>query len=666
YIMANSQVVEFFEDRKIYCAFVGDDRGDRLHVITEQNRELNLPRKRLIHITPWTGSGNLSRLELVEHLKAIGQRRESIKREINLQEIWELLVNEAEGFPLAELARSWFGDAVTADQSAALGRALFEDRFYFKFKGSLWQPHPPEVVEHLKEQYRRELARRQERQAAATWLQAAWEGREITDPSWRQKLVDILRDMAVSGTTSQHYELGKEYLEEAKLNKPDIPFKLLVKMGVFSPDENLDLYRYEAPQEFSPEVQAAALRLSVASQREDPYAPFRLDLVGLDIFTIDGERTRDFDDALSLEQTAEGWRLGVHITDVATHLQPGNLLDQAALERGTSLYLPERRIPMLPETLSENAFSLLAQEERLAVSFLVNLSPAGEILDYRIAPSLIRVGQRLTYYEVDLRIRQEERWATLHRLAARLRERRLRHGGVHLHFPEVMISVDPQGEVRVEIEDMETPSHEIVSEAMILANFLGASFLATHGLPALYRTQAPPREDLVPVGEGRSLLQLWQNRRRLSRVLLEVEPQPHWGLGLAVYTTLSSPIRRYLDIVSQRQLLAALCQQPLPYSREALEELLTVLEPALRRAALLKAKRSRYWLLKYLSQRLGQKMPALVLEQHPNRYRLLLPDLLLETEMPAPSGRQFHPGETILVRVDRAIPMDDVLKVSLA
>lgn len=663
--MANSQVVEFFEDRRIYCAFVGDDRGDRLHVITEQNRELNLPRKRLIHITPWTGGGNLSRLELVEHLKAIGQRRESIKREINLQEIWELLVNEAEGFPLAELARSWFGNAVTADQSAALGRALFEDRFYFKFKGSLWQPHPPEVVEHLKEQYQRELARRQERQAAAAWLQAAWEGQEITDPVWRQRLVTILRDMAVFGSAGQHYELGKEYLEEAKFSKPDAPFKLLLKMGVFSPDENLDLYRYEAPQEFSPEVQEEALRLSAAPRQEDPYASFRLDLTELDTFTIDGERTRDFDDALSLEQTAAGWRLGVHITDVATHLQPGDLLDQAALERGTSLYLPERRIPMLPETLSENAFSLLAQEPRLAVSFLVNLSPEGEILDYRIAPSLIRVHQRLTYYEVDLRIKQEERWAALHRLAVRLRERRLRHGGVHLQFPEVMIYIDPQGEVRVEIEDTETPSHEIVSEAMILANFLGASFLANHGLPALYRTQAPPREDLA-AGEGRSLLHLWQNRRRLSRVLLEAEPQPHWGLGLPVYTTLSSPIRRYLDIVSQRQLLAALCNQPLPYSRESLEDLLTVLEPALRRAAVLKSKRSRYWLLKYLSQRLGQKMAALVLEQHPNRYRLLLPELLLETEMPASSGRQFHPGETILVRLDRAIPLDDILKVSLA
>ena len=472
--------------------------------------------------------------------------------------------------------------------------------------------------------------------------------------------------MAIFGAAGERYELGREYLEEAKLYKSETPFKLLLKLGVFIPDENLDLYRYEAPREFSQEVQEDAAQIGASlSQRHAAAAADRVDLTDLETFTIDGERTRDFDDALSLEKTLQGWRLGVHITDVASYLEPGSLLDQSALERGTSLYLPERRIPMLPETLSENALSLLAQEPRLAVSFLVTLTEDAEILGFTIVPSVIRIHQRLTYHEVDLYLDQEERFQHLHRLTSKLRERRLSHGGVQLQFPDVFIYTDMQGEVRVEIEDTETPSHQIVSEAMILANSLGARYLSENQLPALYRSQAPPREELGIV-EGKSLFQIWQNRRRLSRVLLEPEAQPHWGLGLPMYTTLSSPIRRYLDIIIQRQLLAGLSQQPAPYTRTNLEELLKTLEPALRRAAILKSRRLRYWLLKYLSQRQGQKMQALILEHYPNRYRLLLPDILLETEMPSPSGRRFHPGETILIRLDRAIPHEDILKVSLA
>ncbi|WP_449245537.1 ribonuclease catalytic domain-containing protein [Desulfobacca acetoxidans] len=663
--MENYQIVEFFEERKIYCAFVADDRGERLHVVTEHNREVNLPRKRVIHAAPWSAGASLSRHELVERLRAVGARRETLKQDINLFELWELLVNETEGLSAADLARTWYGDGVTSDQIAALGRALYEDRFYFKFKGNVWSPHPPEVVEGLQEQHRREEERRQELKTAAGWLRAAWESGNITDPHWRERLLTVLQNMAVHGATHEDYELGKAYLEEAKLFKPDAPFKLLVKLGVFSPDENLDLHRYETPQDFPAEIQEAALALCQKTAYPDPFAPWRVDLTGLQLFTIDGERTRDFDDALSLEKIPEGWRLGVHITDVSTYIPLGTPLDQAALERGTSLYLPDRRIPMLPEALSENTLSLLAQHPRRAVSFLVNLTAEGEIKNYSILLSMVQVSKRFTYHEVDYLLAQNERLAALHRLTACLRERRLSQGGVQLQFPDVTILTDASGEVRVEIEDTETPSHELVSEAMILANYLGAQYLAERKVPVLYRSQAPPREELEKVETG-SLFQLWQNRRRLSRVLLDLEPQPHWGLGLPVYTTISSPIRRYLDLIIHRQLFAALCNQPTPYTREALEGLLTLLEPTLRRAALLKTRRLRYWLLKFLSQHVGQKFSALILEKHPNRYRLLFLDILLESEMPAPSGHQFQPGETIFARIDRVVPQEDVLKVSLA
>ena len=143
-------------------------------------------------------------------------------------------------------------------------------------------------------------------------------------------------------------------------------------------------------------------------------------------------------------------------------------------------------------------------------------------------------------------------------------------------------------------------------------------------------------------------------------------PKPHWGLGLPQYTLASSPIRRYLDLVSHRQILAALSDTPLPYSRPDLEKILMTIEPAMRRGGLLKARRLRYWLLKYLAGRAGEKMEALVLEALPHRYRLMFPQLLLEVFLPAPASLRLTPGDNLMVRLERVLPRDDQVKLSLA
>jgi exoribonuclease-2 len=388
-------------------------------------------------------------------------------------------------------------------------------------------------------------------------------------------------------------------------------------------------------------------------------------LTGLSLLTIDGERTRDFDDALSLEEVPEGWRLGIHISDVAALIHPESPLDLEARERGTSIYLPEHRLPMFPEEISEDLLSLLAHQERLALSFLVTLDSQGEIRDWNIFPSRIKVQQRLTYHEVESLLAQDQKLAAISHLTRRLKERRLAQGGYELRLPEVWVTFSPQGELQVSVEDQETESRQLVAEAMVLANSLAAKLLTEQGTPAIYRVQPEPREPVRREGD-RSLLELWRNRRRLSRVVMDLEPQPHWGLGLPSYTLATSPIRRYLDLVIHRQLLAVASGTAPAYDREALAQMVTAIEPAMRRAALLKARRLRYWLLKYLAARVGQTREALVLESLPHRYRLMFPDLLLELFLQAPPGLKLTPGDTIRVRLHKVSPREDQIKVSLA
>ena len=661
--MEPGDIVEFFEDKRIFCGVVLELKGERLHVLTQNSREMTLTPKRVLQVGPRLPVDTLSRQELLRHLEDTARKREELKEAINLEDLWELLASEDQALSVAEMADLWFGQ-MTPDQVAATGRSLREDRFLFKQKDGLIIPNPPDVVEQLKEQHFRELERQQELEVIAVWLEKVWEGQAAAAGPWKDRVVELLRRMAVWGAEAPDYAQGKAYLDKARLNPVEAPFRLLVRLGVFQEDEDLDLHRLEVPLEFSPEALVLARQLAQA-RSPDRYAARRQDLTHLEIMTIDGERTRDFDDALSLEEVPDGWRLGIHIADVSAQVTPQTSLDLEAQERGTSIYLPERRLPMLPEELSEDTVSLLTHQERLALSFLVTLGADAEIKDWVIVPSLITVQRRLTYHEVDGLLAQEQHLASLSRLTRRLKERRLARGGYELKLPEVWVTFTPQGEIQVVVESQETASRQMVAEAMVLANSLAAQFLADQGIAAIYRGQPEPREPIKPAPD-KSLLELWQDRRRLSRVVMDLSPSPHWGLGLPCYTFATSPIRRYLDLVIHRQLLAAVSGQPPAYGPKELEQVLSIIEPAMRRAGQLKTRRLRYWLLKHLSARVGQKLEALVLESLPHRYRIMLPDILLELFMAAPATVKLFPGDTVLVRLDRVVPREDQIKVSLA
>lgn len=662
--MDSGSIVEFFEEKRLLCGVVLELKGERLHVLTQNGRELTLSPKRLLHAGPTLPLARLNRQELLKRLEETAETRESLKVAINLGELWELLVQEEHPSTTAELAELWFGSA-SPDEVAAAGRCLREDRFLFKQKDDQVIPNPPDLVAQLKEQQERELARRREMEEIGAWLQAVWEGREIAaQPPWRDRVVALLRQMAVSGAEAPDYLQGKAYLDKARLNSGDVPFRLLVRLGVFHEDEDLDLYRLQVPLEFAPEALTQVLQLS-GETPPDPYAARRRDLTGLEVITIDGERTRDYDDALSLEEVPEGWRLGIHISDVSAMVFPDSPLDREAKERATSIYLPERRLPMLPEEISEDALSLLAQQERRALSFMVTLSSEAEVLAWTIEPSLIKVSRRLTYHEVDALLGQDQTLTVLARLSEKLKQDRLAQGGYELKLPEVWVMFGPQGELQVTVEDQEAPSRQLVAEAMVLANSLAAGFLVERAVPAIYRSQPEPREP-IHRDEPKSLLELWQDRRRLSRVVMDLEPLPHWGLGLGCYTLATSPIRRYLDLLTHRQILAAVSETPPPYRQEDLEQILPIMTTAMRRAGQLKARRLRYWLLKFLAGRLGQKKEALVLEAMPHRYRLIFPDMLLELFLSAPAGLRLSPGDNILVRLDKVFPREDQIKVSLA
>ena len=318
---------------------------------------------------------------------------------------------------------------------------------------------------------------------------------------------------------------------------------------------------------------------------------------------------------------------------------------------------------MLPPVLAEDGCSLRADHVRPAISLLVTLDERLEIADRRIVASLIRVGEQLTYHDVNLMVDQRRDLAQLQRIAVHFRQRRIEAGAVQINVPEVVPALNGNGQVVVHRLNRESPARLIVSELMILANWLMAKALAQWGLPAIFRSQPAPRERLYPGEEG-TLFQHHMQRKLLSRLVLDTQPQAHVGLGLDAYVTATSPIRKYFDLLTQRQLRAGLGLEA-PYRQEELVRLLQVLELPLARVALIQRNRQRYWLLKYLEGRIGAKEEAICLQRRRSSYLILMPAYMIECDLPLSAGTTLKPEDLVQVTIQHVDARRDLLRVFL-
>jgi ribonuclease R len=364
-------------------------------------------------------------------------------------------------------------------------------------------------------------------------------------------------------------------------------------------DVKIVLRHYGIPDEFPPAVVAAATSLP-----EDPGPKDwegREDLRASVVITVDGESARDFDDAISIERLPDGlFRLGVHIADVAHYVVEGGVLDQEAYRRATSVYYPDRAIPMLPERLSNGLCSLRPHVPRLTTSVFLDIGRDGKVQDRRFAETVIRSSRRMTYNEVR-RILEEPKETDaaeygpvlpclreMHLLMTILLHSRLKRGSIDFDLPEGNVELGTDGTVVGVTPAERNVAHRLIEEFMIAANEAVAYELDTRAVPALYRAHDAPnpeklqelREVLKPFGvplKGElstlhpAALQHVLNNvkdtpaeafisslvlRTMSRAVYDPICRGHYALASHHYCHFTSPIRRYPDLVVHRGLKA--------------------------------------------------------------------------------------------------------------
>jgi exoribonuclease-2 len=664
--MESGSIVEYIDRQKIMCAVVLEVKNQRLRLLTENNREVNLSPNRLLHKDKMRLDLTLGRDQMVDALKQVVQKRQKLTKNIDIRDLWEVLNSEQNWIDLATMTEFCFPKSASGDHESAVIRALFNDRFYFKFNPDGFLPNSEKQVERLAAQRQKEERKNKIIEAGGSWLKSVLKTSGTSDPQPLsddiQQYIEILRSYYLFEKESKDYTIAKALIARAGIESIEAIFEILVKLGVYDEDENIDLHRYHVSADFPERVLAVAAQLA-GSNSIASFDASRKDLSDMPLMTIDGQGTLDFDDALSIEEKGGAFRLGVHIIDVGHFVQKGDVVDQEALSRGSSIYMPDQKISMLPSALAEGLCSLKAGELRPAISIMINLSPLAEIMDYEIFPSLIKVKHQLTYYDVNVYAEENRNILILRDIAEKFRKKRLDARAVQITVPEINVWVNQNRDIAINRINRESPGRMLVSEIMIMANWLMAKYLKEHRLPAIFRSQPEPRERLYKNNSG-TLFQNWMQRRLLSRFILSANPDWHSGLGLDAYVTATSPIRKYSDLVTQRQIRASLGLEEV-YTVEQVTEIIQLLEVPMSFVGRFQFTRHRYWLLKYLENQIGQKEEAIVLHKTRRNYQILLTQYMLECDMPIPTGIDLKPEDLIQITIQRVNARRDILQVSI-
>lgn len=674
-MVGRGALVEFYQDKKILCGLCLKADKKNIHLLSEENREVGLPPQRVLFSVGGFLDPTALREEVVTRLRKEAARREEIKSGIVLADLWELLTDEPGEYKVEELASTYFGTALGPDLVSGIMRALHEDRVHFERKSDLFIPNSRERVQQLLLSIQAEQNKQHEREEMVAWISEVWGQRQETGSSGRKpasttvaKYLEWFKDAALFGHESSRFKEVQTVLSRAGVQQRDAPFQILVKTRVWHADENLDIHRHRLPVEFPPQVLEETSRVRAAASNGVWRTARRTDLTELYTVTIDDEHTVETDDAISIRAMDDGWEIGVHIADPAEFIEPGSALDREALHRGTSIYFPDLKIPMLPPAIGTDICSLRPHADRPALSVLAVLDEHGNLMRTHVVESIVRVTERRTYEGVDsaLKAGTDERIVALYRLANARRQMRRASGAVFVPFPSIEVHVHVEnGAPRISVrrEEHDIPSHVLVSEFMILANEAVARYFIERQIPAVYRGQPPPTEPIT-IGDVFTPLDGFKIRRLLRKGETALDPIRHAGLGIDAYLQITSPIRRYLDLVLHRQIKHAVVQGTPLYGREDLEKIMTITGSSSDLAETMERARKTYWIFKHLEESLWEERRAHVLQVFPNRYHVQLEDTLAETDCPALAGTRVTPGDVLNVKIELVWPREGVLRVS--
>lgn len=603
----------------LYCTALPSPGGKPAQFATQKVREKDI--ELLFETTSGEKTLLVQLLQVSEDAKAMQER---------IEPIYELLSEEEDSFttPVSFVDLQDYADVKTAQDSWLLYKALKNTLFFTEQDSLSFMLQTKEVIARQEEKNRAKEAELENRSAFIQRLKA----KKLDLPADAQLMQDV--EALALGQSDK----SKTMKEAGFTETPEKAHKLLLDTGVWTVTKN------PYPTRWGLSTQSATQRLAPPPEEE------RITLEQ-EAYAIDNQWSTDPDDAIAFD----GQHVWVHIADPASSVYPDSPIDIAARHRGATLYIPEGAVRMLAEDSLEDYALGLTPLSR-ALSFCIELDENGAVLSCKVLKTLVKV-KRYTYEEADIQ-KDSPQLAPLYAIARRNEQRRLKAGAVSITLPEVHISVT-DGIVNIS-PALSWESNNVVREFMLLAGEAVAKFAFKNGIPFPFVSQEKPD---LPTNILDGYAGQYQLRRCMRSRSLGVTPMQHAGLGLGMYTQVTSPLRRYSDLVAHQQLRAFIDGRPLLNKDTMLERIATGDAAA---GASVKAERKSnlHWTLVYLTQNPQWEGDAVVVELKGKQALCLIPSLAQETLL-TPS-RTVALNDTIKVRAGNIdIPTLSVNFISL-
>ncbi len=660
-----NELIAYRKRREPALGAVLSAHPDKLSILSEDGKRYSVEPKKVVLFTGITIPETLTDSEKKLKMRRWRRDLEEKKGSVDVETLWQCVVEEQETVSFEEILELYSGaEQISLEQRLLLFWAVDKNTVYLARGENGYLVRSREDVSKTLRALELRKEREQKAQAAVSWVHSVISGG--VPPVVNEDHSEFLKLIERYVIDLDGYERAKEakdFLYEAGLKDIESATEFLIKTGFWKKDDDPEskkiAFNFRHSQRALEEVEAI---FNVPESFAD-----LTDRTDLEVFSIDSETTQDIDDAISFETDGDRITLGVHISNVAHVVSRGSFLDQGCLERAETVYFPEGRVDMFPRDLVSRKLSLTAGDLRPAFSLFATFKKGDfTLIDYRFETTVIRVSKNLTYTEAT-EIFHGTQWGnSLVALTDLLRSTRVEKGAFIVQLPELKIGVGDRDGISISKDYMDSPAHKVVSECMILMNRLSGDFFGKNAIPALFRSQSRDIEPEARELDPEDVLFPVKVIKHLKPSFVTSTPEIHKSLGVACYVQMTSPIRRYLDLVMQRQLISWLEEQKICYSESELEDTNTRVSLATREIKNAQRGRHRYWLIRYLLEKDIKGATGYVSSRGYNGFNVYIPEFLVELALSNAGGRVFDIGSELSLSIWGVDPLRRRIRVSPA